>query len=64
MSALPVLIASLEALVDAHARGEPISEALWRDAIGALAQAKGAAHAVAMDHPAGAVRPIADRTGG
>ena len=41
-SAAPVLLAALEALVDAHARGQAPSEALWRDARGALAAAKSA----------------------
>lgn len=39
--AAPVLLAALEALVECESRGNPITEAHWRSARGALAQAKG-----------------------
>ena len=43
MKSAGALLAALEGLVDAHARGLAPSEAQWRTAIGALAQAKGEA---------------------
>lgn len=39
--AAPALLAALEALVEQESRGLPITEAHWRTARGALAQAKG-----------------------
>lgn len=41
MRAAPALLAALEALIDRQIRGLPITEAHWRTAAGALAQAKG-----------------------
>lgn len=40
-NAAPALLAALEALVDEHSAGGTPTEAHWRTARGALAQAKG-----------------------
>lgn len=42
----PALLAALEALVNQHSTGAPLTDAHWRTAIGALAQAKGEAQRV------------------